>query len=244
VARDLNGTTQYMTTAAQYPRVNGTISMWIRPDWSTGDSAHRMLFETWDGGSNVFHVEYYTDNNWYWGWITAGGDFRITVSAATMPLTAGNWYHVAYRWDDTTNASAVFLNGVSKGTGSALETANMSGFNFRIGAASDGSLPHDGRMGTVALWSESLSDAAILALAGGIQPLCVNPHTLLDEWLMMGRASPEPSTLGVNSLTLTGTPVYADHHPLAFRRSVPSRPAFVSVAAAANAGVFASIGFS
>lgn len=238
MSRDLNGSTQYMSTA-QYPRANGTIALWFEPDWSSGTGADAVLFSCDNGIDGFLMLQHYVDNFWYCGWLSGQGaiDDRIVVAAASMSVTAGSRYHLAYRWDDTTNLSAVFLDGVSKGTNSSLSTFDCSAATSYFGVHNDSVSfggYNDARQGTAAMWSESLSDAEILALAQGIEPICIRPSVLLSEWLMMGSDSPEPDKLGVAAMTLVNSPATAAHHPIAMRRSVPSRP---SVAAAVSSGI-------
>lgn len=241
MARDLNGSTQYLSTT-QYVRVNGTILITFQPDWSSGDSSARFLFNCDDGVNGFLGIERFSDNNWYVGWLAGGGsiDERIVVSDSTMSVTAGTFYRLVYRWDDTTNLSAVFLDGISKGARSSLTTFDATGATSLFGVYADlTSSLHDGRFGTCALWSESLSDAEILALGQGVEPICIRPAVLLSEWLMIGSDSPEPDKLGVANMTLVNSPATAAHHSIAMRRSVPSRP---SVAATVSSGIIKSVG--
>jgi hypothetical protein len=217
--RSFNGSTQYGSVAA-HPQANGTILTWLKPNFNTGDSVDRFLWEVYDGGTGGgLGCEHYSDNNWYIGWATGAGDNRLVVAAATLAMTSGNLYNLIYRWNDTTDAHAVFLNGVSKGTGSALNTVSIS-TNMIFGADSSGSAGFcNATFGTCAMWSVDLTDLQVAAIANGADPTMIRPDALLGAWLVMGAQSPEPDMLGVNAMTLTASPAAAQHHPLYMRRS-------------------------
>lgn len=100
----------------------GSISFRFKPYWDSLDGLVHGFFGSFLDGGNFFRMEKYLNDTWYVGWYTASTDYRLTPTAASMRVTTGTWYSVVYTWNDTTNASAVYLNGASKATGSSLVT--------------------------------------------------------------------------------------------------------------------------
>jgi len=209
MARSFNGSSQWMETSSQYPRVNGTIFIAFKPNWNSNDSVDHTLFYCDNGASGVFGAQHYSDNNWYVGW-QSGSEYRIVVPAASMSVSSGIWYNLIYRWDDTTNLSALFLNGLAKGTGSTLATANLSGQTFLF--ASLASVLYNGALGAIALWDESLSDSDVALLGAWRRPDLVDPTNLISYWPLAGTASPEPDSVGGLDLTLVGSPPQSTPH--------------------------------
>jgi len=104
---------------------NGSLSIWFKPDWNSGDSIINGIAGATTDGDNFFRIEHFLDNNWYAGWVTGNIDHRAVISSATMSVISGSWYHLAVVWDDTTNVTMVYLNGVSKGQNTSLVTNSI-----------------------------------------------------------------------------------------------------------------------
>jgi len=155
------------------------------------------------------------------------GGLSIRTNSSTLTFRAGS-----------VNASAMAysLNVWNSVGGSAAGTAAGDGIGYLNGTAGTpftpgafstpagvgiGDLPGGGNsfageVAETALWNAVLSADDFVALANGISPLLIQPESLVFYAPVQGRYSPEIEVVGGLSLTLTGTPAYADH-PRVFR---------------------------
>lgn len=162
---DFNGTSQYISVAKPLVQANGTVTLWFKPDWSSGDSQNHGLF---GAGVTPFtdfiRCEQYNNNNWYVGWYTSSTDYRVVIASSSMPVTSGKWSHLVLTWNDTTNVTKVYLDGVEKGSNSSLVTASLSG-SLRFGAYDAASPAYfDGQYGEFRVYNRALSAAEVQQL--------------------------------------------------------------------------------
>ena len=75
----------------------GTILLWFKPNWSSGDSADHMLYTCGVQSGAVpsaswafLRMEKFTDNNVYMGAYINATDYRVIV-ADTGLFTSGTW---------------------------------------------------------------------------------------------------------------------------------------------------------
>lgn len=194
-----------------------TVSAWINPDalaasgiFTTNKTTttHRGFWFTLSDASG--HLESsFGDNTG-----PNAADRRSKVSASAV--STGSWQHVAARirgagdMDLLINASDA--GGSYSGTGGAM--AYNTGVAGRI--AEVGGLFFDGKIAEVGLWTVSLSDAEITALAKGVSPRLIRPDVLLGHWPIWGVSTTEvDSTANSNEGTLAGTAPVANHSPTA-----------------------------
>ncbi len=128
--------------------VNRTFGVWRNPG-----ADHKILFQQYNNGSSVINIT---------------TSIAGPANNGTTPNNA--WTHVACRISGTSpTVATVFLNGVQAATGnrsgtpSAVTTDPVT-FGY---AGFHGSFP--GRLDDIRMYSRALSDADILALAGGGQ---------------------------------------------------------------------------
>ena len=77
-----------------------------------------------------------------------------------------------------------------------------------------------GNLAEIAMWSVTLTDAEIAALATGVRPNRVRPAAVVGYWPLWGVSSPEPDVSGNGyTLTLVGSPPQANHAPVALLSS-------------------------
>jgi hypothetical protein len=109
------------------------------------------------------------------------------------------------------------LNGSSVGTNGSANTWNTAGVNRVLGkdeVGNDGSA--QARLAEYAVWNSAAASASdIAALAAGVSPMLVMPHSLQDYMPLHGLHSPEPNLLNTASGTVTGTT--ATDHPRIIR---------------------------
>lgn len=137
-------------------------------------------------------------------------------------LDANVWQHVAATRDnDAAQTTRVFVGGES---GAAVvgnprpqdwDRTNVGSVTINGNRASN----VEAEVAHVAVWDTVLTDAEIAALAGGANPLDVQPGHLLGYWPITGHDSPEPDLSG------HGNPLAFDaaHEPLATATDPPVR---------------------
>ena len=152
-----DGVDDFVDVVSAILTANGSLSIWFKPDWNSGDSIINGIAGATTDGDNFFRIEHFLDNNWYAGWVTGNIDHRAVISSATMSVISGSWYHLAVVWDDTTNVTMVYLNGVSKGQNTSLVTNSIIQ-PLRIGsydATTDGFF--DGTIDDVRVYNRALT---------------------------------------------------------------------------------------
>lgn len=102
----------------------GTIEFWFRPNWNGNDGAQHDFGSIGGSHTTFLRCTKFSDNNWYVGFVVSSTNYRAVFSATTGPgaITAGETYHLAFKWSNTTGTE-VFINGVSCGT-----SASATGF--------------------------------------------------------------------------------------------------------------------
>ena len=132
-AASFNGSTQYLTTnySLNWSTLGSyTLEFWV---YLPSLAANQTFFSTGPGtsGYTVFYV-YST------GSVGVGINGTNEIVTATGAVVAGQWTHIAYTYNATT--TTIYVNGVSKITGTTAVYANNSG-NFVIaGSNSTGSV--------------------------------------------------------------------------------------------------------
>lgn len=232
MARTFDATSEKLevTSPSVLPAASGTISLWIKPAWNSGDSASRWFLDASGSSANDRLVFLrFSDNNIYVGWLRVSplNDDRIIVSDSGL-FSSGTWAHWAFRWNDSANTCELFRNGSSVASRTSdlvtyslttnLVLGNVQGF----GGAEDSR----GDLQEFGMWSSSLSNDDISALAKGFSPAMVSPSTLECYLPLVGRQSPERDIVGGQSFTVTGATV-ADHKGMFY----PQAPFYPPVSA-------------
>jgi len=126
------------------------------------------------------------------------------------------WYHFCASDDGTTRS--VYLDGGRKNTDSSTEP-DPSGVDRLSVGAKDGSSPtlyFDGKLGHVGVWNVALTDAEVLSLATGLNPLQMRPGDLKFYWPMNVDTNLR-EIVGQITFTLTNGPVDSPQEPLIAR---------------------------
>src|SRR3989338_8522943 len=90
-----DGVDDFVDVVSAILTANGSLSIWFKPDWNSGDSIINGIAGATTDGDNFFRIEHFLDNNWYAGWVTGNIDHRAVISSATMSVISGSWYHLA-----------------------------------------------------------------------------------------------------------------------------------------------------
>jgi hypothetical protein len=190
---------------------NKTIELWAKFESVTGTM---QLTSKWNtSGTNRAWQFYYYTNTLNFMCANNGGGGDITVGTWSFTPTAGEWYHIACVFDKSTGVAELFVNGVSQGTVSGLNTnIKNNTADFAIGAYREagpatGSY-FDGKISLVRMWNVKRTGAEILANMYTILGATTN---LVAEWVLDNSYSDNSG----NSLTLTGvgSPTFATDCP-------------------------------
>lgn len=208
MARTFNGSSQYATNATTpVTAVPLTMACWFKTSDTTNEQVLLTIGDT-GGTADEFAL-------------VANGASSDTVQAqtrrtststasSTSSYSADTWHHACAVFNSSTDRRA-FIDGGSKGTEATAKVP--TGLDaIRIGAVARSSASKflTGSVAHAAIWSVTLTDAEVAALAAGLSPLRMRPGALVFFAPLLGLASPEPDyTTGQRLLTLTDTPTAA-----------------------------------
>ncbi len=144
------------------PEINGaptgmTIATWFKPE---GNSGYRGILLSRNVGGQLFGIGHEADHL----------DGRVGGTQIDSPtnsvLATGEWFHVAWVWDNVARTQRLYLNGASTGAAQSV-SAQMIAANsdWRIGddaCCNDRNLK--GFLDDLAIWNEPLSPARIQTL--------------------------------------------------------------------------------
>jgi hypothetical protein len=150
-----------------------TVAMWVK----TTDTAGAAGAQWWAGKALVDGEV--AGGAADWGTAIVNGKFVLGVGASggdvTVPssvnINDGTWHHVVATRANTSGAMAVYVDGVSRGTGTGPTGSRSAPPAFRIGASQPGwSAFLNGTLDDVRLYNRILSPTEITALASGAKP--------------------------------------------------------------------------
>lgn len=151
-----DGTGDYITVAnnAALETANGTIEMWVKPDWVAGSKGANPCLLAMRTAANAADTRYslHINDNLNAIGLYDGSSYN-TVS---YTFTQGKWYHVAFV--ESGANTEIFINGVSAGsTGNAFNTA-VTGKDLSIGWSNDAAFPAEallGKIEEVRIWNDA-----------------------------------------------------------------------------------------
>lgn len=209
---DTNSDDLTKVSPAISPASAGTISFSFIPSWSSGDGVDHYFCNFITSGSQELHLVKASDNNMYAGWIKFSPlDNDRIVLADTGLFASGTRVHLAFRWDDAANTCELFKDGTSVASRVLALATHVVNTHAIIGnAEATTSVGCMGTMQDFALYSASLSNDEIAALAKWFSPLLVRPSALELYLPMVDGGANEQNVLGADVYTASGT-VKADH---------------------------------
>lgn len=145
------------------------------------------------------------------------GADAVTASTA---VGTGAWKSCALRKNGTgAGALQAWLNGVQDGSGTSNRSIQTQGADtgsqFRIGLNSTSANPFNGRIAEVAIWDVALSDAELVALSKGANPVTIRPDHLKGYFPLWSDVATQPQLGGSNgNVSRTGSLSSADHAPV------------------------------
>lgn len=195
-----------------------SVIAWFQSDDLTNGGELWSLANITNGTADYFRL------NFTAGPISIGArDFATAANVfvpTTTSVTAANTWHCAAGVWATTASRSVYLDGGGKATDTTL-VAPSGMARTAIGrlVRFAPTAYFSGLIACVAMWNIALTDAEVLSLAQGLDPLRLQRANLIDYWLhgaLVGQASPEPSLLPGSShaMTVTGATVSTSQPPV------------------------------
>lgn len=137
------------------------------------------------------------------------GGSSSTITAGTAADTT-TWHHIAAVFS-ATNSRSAFLDGVKTTVGGTRVPTGLNAIRLGINAAD--ALDYNGRLAHVAIWNTALSDGEITGLAGGDNPLTVQPGNLVAYWPMDVAGTVTEDAVATRDLTLVNQTAFDADNP-------------------------------
>ena len=163
----------------------GTISVWIRPNWNSGDLVTHVFFGsgTTAALSDLPSFQKFQDNNIYCGF-SSGGDQRIVVSDAGL-FASGIWANWVFTWTNNgTGANTLYRNGVVVGSNATMTKTPAAGLTLGNYNSAIAQVACNSAFAFYALWGTPLLRQEVQQLTH-MHPLLVRKHDLM-QWCDIG----------------------------------------------------------
>ncbi|MEN9417118.1 MAG: hypothetical protein RI988_738 [Pseudomonadota bacterium] len=212
MSRSFNGTSAALTSNTS--PITGfpfTLAVWYKP--ATLSGSDKDLISLHDDPSVPIAVRLVLRSAASWKptlYLFDGGYKEINSGGSGS--TTGAW-QLAVAVVNSASSYSVFYNGANKATGTTPVTMTLSNLDrLAIGKSSFGAEYFEGLLGYAAAWNGvALSDAQVAALYTQ-SPLLVGTPTAV--WPLISNASPEPDSVGSNTLTVTAATFSTDNPPI------------------------------
>jgi len=196
----------------------GSIAFWFYPTWAATDNVEHSLFDFRNSPSNnFFTINKFSDNKFYFGWVTSGVSSRIVLNSGGYTLNQNAWNLIVYTWDSGGSSQVALVNNAGGTCASAFTTWNTSGFTCNVGNLDVGTKPAEGRIAELGIWDRVLTtDECTLLNDTRIVPLYL--FDSLKTYIPMSTIAAGPATL--DYVQKYGTAVgglniaIADHAPV------------------------------
>lgn len=212
MARDFNGTTQYLSGSAVLSGPPLTMACWF---YSTSAAGNQTLISLGTAGQNNHRFTMLAAGNVASDPIQAvTRDTAASTASSSTGYSANAWQHACAVFA-ATNDRRAYVNGGSEGTETTSRTATGMNSTY-LGVQQNATIGNYmiGRIAEAAVWNVALNASEIAALALGVSPLRIRPGNLVAYWPVFGEGSPEPDYVGGFHLTLNNAPTQADHAPV------------------------------
>ncbi len=115
----------------------GTISLWVKPAFASGDSTAHSLWSITNGNGSSIKGTRLANNTWQFGWTyTANTGAQMTFNDSLTPFASGTWHHLAFTWNDAgsnTGTTAVYFDGAQVASTTTMYSEAMTA--FKLGGA-------------------------------------------------------------------------------------------------------------
>tara|TARA_Y100000310_G_scaffold279366_1_gene298428 strand:- start:306 stop:3200 length:2895 start_codon:yes stop_codon:yes gene_type:complete len=198
----------YHADAAVYD-ITGDWSVEAWVNFETAGATECPIFAKWRPGDDnrSYKVDFY--NNTLRVLTSTDGTIGnvVTQTVAWTPTT-GQWYHLAYTYDQSAGEAKFYVNGVQQGATqtSGNTTINSGTSKILIGRASETSGAYwDGKLQDVRLWDDKRTDSEIKD--NYQSELTGSEDNLVGYWKFAGDLTDDSTNS--NTLTGSGSPTYS-----------------------------------
>lgn len=168
------------------PQALGTLALWYKPTWAFVDGVIHYWFEAKRAAAtDVLHMHKAVSDILLDGWFINPTSYR---ASGTTPHTQNAWNHLAVTWNDTTNDTIHYLNGVNVGSNLTTLVTATTDLAWAIGnrEATLGNANFAGRIAHLAIWTAELTPADVTILNSGAAPTLVQLASLQHYWTLNG----------------------------------------------------------
>ena len=227
MARDFNGTSDFIVLPDISSLGNFTLSIWSNTDGGGAGTDNFFGSDNFPASPrNGFGIQTQHASSDFLSFAFVGGTGSTGVAGV---LKADTWQHFIIRRDGT--SVNTYVDGVAVGGTITVGSGTFTAPNIRLGAhffSGGNNEFFDGLIAEVAIYSTVFGLPEIEALADSISPFLVRPESLIRYWEVNGRDSPEiESIVGSNGI-VTGT-TFVPHPRIIY----PTQPMSGFAAAAA-----------
>lgn len=187
-----------------------TFEAWINPE-SLPSNGYMGIGTKWDNSTTQKSYIFALNDNAgqkRMAMFTSVDGSSLTVAYVNISISAGTWYHIAWAYTAASGSFVAYLNGVSQGTGSGLDTSVFDGTNPFVLGATDGADYYDGLIDEARLWGVARNASQILSN----MKTDVSKQPNLKGYWKLNNAYTDSSPNG-NDLTASGSPVFSSTVP-------------------------------
>jgi len=196
------------------PTPQGTISCMAYKEWADNDNAEHQLFgfnKDFGGnpdGNNQIAILKWSNNSLYAGWYYNTTEYRIVIADGNFSLPQNQWNHLVLTWNDTTNMTYLYINGVQVGSNNSLIIGSIGShasiLNYPSAVASYG---WDGEVNDFLVYNKALTPTEV-------QLLHISPYAMLEQpviWVGVAAEEEGRTTLNTDPWNL------GQQHGMSFR---------------------------
>lgn len=198
-----NGTSSVLTLSsgslAALSATPITLACWVKP--LTQNQGGVLALHS-GGASSWWGLQ--ADDQWGNGMCGFAGDGAATWKQSGQSLDTAAWQLLVFRFIDANNRRCYY-----KTTTGTLYTDNynltFSLDNLQVGRRTGSAGWYSGLLAWPAIWTASLSDSDVTALAGGAHPTTVQGSSLFEYWPLLTQASTQTGSKAGIVLTASNT---------------------------------------
>jgi hypothetical protein len=201
MARSFNGTSDIIKSTTPFTTATNSITLAAWFNRTGGTSGIQIIFINGSGQSNDGYciVASNADGKFYG--IISG----VAFMSGSATYSTNTWHHGLITADGASPPNwGLYFDGVNIGGRGPSTASTPTAVSAGAESASGNFFP--GNVADAAVWTATLTQLEITALASGVRPNRIRPRSLAGWWPLDGLRSPEPDLSGfVHNGTLTGT---------------------------------------
>lgn len=190
-----------------------TFESWLKAESEPSGDFYGIISKyNTTGNQRAYQIRYRDDGgtkSFYLSVSSAGTSGSTSSAGVEYDLDTGTWYHAAVTFDASAGEMELFINSVSQGTASGLETSIFNSTATFLLGFNGGNDYWDGKMDEVRIWSDIRTQAEI---ADNMNvELVGNEAGLVAYWNC--NQNLDDATSNGNDLTEVNSPTYSTDVP-------------------------------